>query len=160
MLGGTIASKNRVIQLFFFNSTRISILNNQAIRFANIYFELHTWSCILAKTYSYILDCTVHSVNLSLILILILILSLVVGGKDWPPSPPALEVDHSLLLLPLQPDLVPLGEDPLHAGAEGHQDGDEGAGHGKKAARGTGDLRPKDDTAIDPPKKRNSGQKI
>ena len=76
MLGGTIASKNRVIQLFFFNSTRISILNNQAIRFANIYFELHTWSCILAKTYSYILDCTVHSVNLSLILILILILTL------------------------------------------------------------------------------------
>ena len=109
------------------------------------------------------------NLNLNLILSLILILilslipsltlSLVAGGKDWLPPPPALEVDHLLLRVPLQPDLVPLGEDCLHAGAEGHQDRDQGASHCEKAARGTGDLRPKDDAAVDPPKKRNSQQK-
>ena len=80
-----------------------------------------------------------------------LVLSLVGGGNDGSTPPPALEVDHLLLLVPLQPDVVAPGEDCLHAGADGHQDGDDCASHGEESARGTGDLRPEDDTAVHPP---------
>ena len=93
------------------------------------------------------LDNGIHGLNLSHILIL----SLVAGGEDGPTPPPALEVDHLLLLVPLQLDLVAPGEDRLQASADGDQDGDERASDGEESARGTGDLRPKDDAAVHPP---------
>ena len=77
------------------------------------------------------------------------------GFKDRATPPPALEVDHLLPLVPFHPDVVTLCEDRLHAGAEGHQDGDDSACHGEEAARGCGHLRPKDDTAVHPPEIQN-----
>ena len=117
------------------------------IGFANIYFEVHTVS-----RQNHSLDNGIHGLNLSHVLIL----SLVAGGEDGATPPHALEVDHLLLLVPLQLDLVAPGEDRLQASADGDQDGDERASDGEESARGTGDLRPKDDAAVHPPEYTNS----
>ena len=106
-------------------------------------------SCILANT-THRLHNTFHSLSLILL----------AGGEDGTTSAFALEVDN-LLLLPLQPDLAApsAAEDRLQAGADWDEDCDEGSSHSEEAAGRAGNLRPKDDAAVDPPKHTNSQPK-
>ena len=49
------------------------------------------------------------------------------------------------------PDVVAPGKDALEAGGDGNKDGDGGARHCQQLARGSRQLGPKDDAAVDPP---------
>ena len=84
-------------------------------------------------------------------------LILYAGGEDGTTSATDLEVDN--LIVPLQLDLVAPAEDPLQAGADWDEDRDEGSSHSEEAAGRAGNLRPKDDAAVDPPKHTNSRPK-